>query len=643
MSYTVSSIAKVVANQTIAVGFTPGGLVIFDIRQPVQPRIIGQLPLRTIYPDVHFDHADIEMVGNYVFVTCSRCGNVELIVVNVAVPTRPVVVGSMQTTGRVRFVKAVGELLYIGFFGESAGDYLGIVDIRNPAMPKLLGKQQISGQFAYIRDIEIMETANARYAMVMSQMGTLSVIDVTVPTMPDEVAIYAPEQACMLDAAVVYHAEQTQLYVADCYVGLRVLDVSFPPQPREIQTHSFDQDHKPYALVASEHLLLIATSAESTSSWDSTLHVLDTSGTLMEVGVFTDLIYTHSMTIFEQTLVLADAEYGLQLLDFTNPAALQVIGRTIKVGAYSDLDSDGRYLYLGSTVLDLINPAAPVYVAEVALPPAANLEVDAGFALITDQQAGLWIFDVHDPTEPTLISHTTLPITLTTDIVISGTLGIQATAFISGNGCNYFDVNQVCENLPTLIAVDVTNLQQPVTSIVLSKGEGVADMIQLGDFLYLITGNPTMSNIASLLVLDIANPALPITVDRMTLPAMASSIASADQALYIAFADSLQTYDIANPADPLLKHTLALSRNQTSIAIRDGFLYANATSSLSVISLAAPFQPVLIERHPLLEGAWIVAANGILATSGFVYVLGGGLTIWQHQADVLGRMLDGWG
>ncbi len=651
VSYTLGRASKVVANQTIAVGFIAGGLVLFDIRQPAQPRMISQLVLQTIYPEIDFNGADIAMVGDYVFVTCSRChnagSNIGLVVVNIAVPTRPVVVGSMKTTGSVTVIKADGDLLYMGMMSGHAGDYLAVVDIRNPATPQLLGKQQISDRFAFIIDIEIVATAAARYALVTSQMGTLLIMDVTVPTNPFKVATYAPEQACMLNAAVVYHAEQPRFYVTDCSVGLRVLDVTFPPQPREIQTYRFDPARKPYAVTAVGHHVFVATNVDSNGGWDSTLHVIDASGTLLESSRFTDLTYVHDLKILDQILMVVDEKYGLQLLDFANPAALQVIGRTTKVDAFSDLDSDGRYLYLadgnGFKVLDLINPIAPRYAAEVAIPHAANVEVDAGFALITDWHAGLQIFDVHDPTQPTLISHTPVSITLTTDIVISGTLGTQATAFISASGCNGFDVNQVCENLPTLIAVDVTNLQQPITSIVLAQGEGVADMVQLGDFLYLITGNPLMDNIASLLVLDIANPALPITVDRMTLPAMAASIARADQTLYIAFADSLQTYDIANPAKPLLKHTLALPRYQASIAIHDGFLYASATTSLSVISLAEPFQPVLIERHALLEGAGIVAANGILATNEFVYVLGGGLSIWQHQADVLGRVLDGWG
>lgn len=643
LGYMLGHVWKVVANQTIAVALTPGDLVMLDIRKPEQPRIVSRLSLSTIYQGARFFMADLAMVGNYVFVSCSYCGDTGLIVVNVSVPTAPAVVGRMKTTGYVDVVKAYGELLYMAL----GGDQLAIVDIRTPNSPKLLGAQHVSGQFAYVRDIEIMETAGGRYAFVVAQNGKLVIFDVTTPTAPVELAIYAPERACMMDAAMVRSSDQVHLYVIDCYVGLRVLDMTVPTQPQELQSYHFAQDHEAYAITAVDHLLFVTTDVESISARDTTLHILDAANatTLTEVSTFHDFLYASDMADSEQMLVMAD-EHGIQLLDFTDPAALHKVGHQINVSAYSDLDSDGRYLYLvdptGFKVIDTINPVLPVYVAEVPMPYALNVEVDAGFALVTDAQAGLWILDIHQATHPTVVSHTTTPISTTTDVVISGTLGTSATAFIGGVLCtdlHFFG----CP--PSLIAVDLTNLQQPVSSIMLADDRGIADMIQLGDFLYLTTGSPGLLSMSELLVFDIANPQLPIQVAQTALLSTASSMAVVGQALYIALADTLQTYDISNPAAPILKHTLSLSRRFDSISVDQGFLYGKDGSNLTLVSLGDPFQPVVIERQalPSTGGSGIVAANGLIADNGFVYVLNEGLTMWRHQTDLLGRVFDAWG
>ncbi|MEZ4731109.1 MAG: hypothetical protein R3E79_28645 [Caldilineaceae bacterium] len=638
VGYMLGRVWKVVANETIAVALTSGDLVLLDIRTPTQPRIISRLLLRTVSQEARFDQADLTMSGNYVFVSCPHCSEIGLIVVNIAVPTMPAVVGQMKTPAYVDVVKVYRDLLYIALGGEQ----FGIVDISTPTAPKLLGSQRLSGQFASIRDIEIIERAGARFAFVVAQNGKLSIFDVTTPVAPAEVATYAPAQACMQDAAVVESGGQLRLYAVDCYVGIRVLDVTSPTQPHEIQVYSLGQDNQAYTITAVDHLLFVTTDVESTSAWDSTLHVLDISSALIEVGTFHDFLYAYDLDVFDQMLIIADHQQGIQLLDFTDPTTLHEVGRQVTVSAYSDLESDGRYLYwvdpTGFKVVDVVNPVLPVYLAEVATPYAVNLEVNGGFALVTDYQGGLWIFDVQQPMTPSVVSHTSTPILLSTDIVISGTLGAHATAFVGGVGCHPFG----CQ--PSLVAVDLTDLQQPTASVMLSNEDGVADMVQLGDFLYLTTGSPALLSISDLLVLDIANPQLPIEVAQVALPSSAASVAVAGQALYIALTNALQTYDISNPAVPLLKHTLPLPHTFHSISVEQGFLYGKDNFNLTLISLLEPFQPTLIERQALpAQGVGIVAANGLLAADGFVYVLNDGLTTWRHQTDLLGWVFDAWG
>jgi hypothetical protein len=643
IGYMLGSVWKIVTRQTMAVALTPGDLVVLDLQKPEQPRIVSRLSLSTVYEGASFFMADLAMVGNYVFISCSYCGDTGLIVVNVSTPTAPIVVGRLKTPGYVNVIKAHGDLLYIAL----GGDQLGIVDIRIPSAPKLLSIQRLTGQFAYVRTIEILEKANTRYALVVAQNGKLSIFDVTTAAAPKVVTVYAPAQTCMTDAALIQHGDQFHLYVLDCNVGLRVLDVTFPAQPREEQLYSFGEGLESYSITAAGDLLFVTTDVKATASEDSTLHVFATDGgdRLTEVSTLADFPYASDLADFDQMLVIADV-YGIRLLDFSNPSALREVGRQSNVNAYSDLASDGRYLYLAAPtafqVLDTINPILPAYVAEIATPHALNVEVDAGFALVTDLQAGLWLLDIGTPTQPTVVSHSTIPVSSTTDIVISGTLGTSATAFIGGTTCSGFELAP-CQ--PSLISVDLADLQQPVSSIILADGRGIADMVQAGDFLYVTTGSPGLLSQSDLLVFDIANPQLPIEVEQMPLHSTASSMAVVDQALYIALTDSLRTYDITNPVAPRLRHTLPLPRSFSSMSVDKDFLYGKDKAALTLIALHEPFQPVLVERQALPSngGSGIVAANDLLAREGFIYVLQDGLTIWRHQADLLGRVFDAWG
>lgn len=638
IGYLPGTVWQVVANQRLAVALTSGDLIIVDIRNLAHPRIMSRLLLRTLPTGAGNGQTTLALVDNYLFLSCAdHCGDTSLFVINIAVPTTPVVVGKLKTGTTLSSITIHGDRLYGSLNGEFA-----IIDIDEPSAPKVLGVQPLRGQFAYATDAVIWETAKgARYAFVTSLSGKLSIVDVTTPTAPQEVAIYAPDQACMNDVALMIDGNQPHLYLTDCHVGLRVLDLTNPVQPQAMASYSFGEGQRAYAITAIEQRLFVTTDVEATSAWDSTLHLLDATGsTLHEIGSFNNLMYIYDMADLGQILLLADHSRGIQFLDFTEPAMIHEVGRQVTTNA-SDLDSDGHYLYAvdpdGLKVIDPQNPIPSSYLAEIATPYALTIDVDAGFALITDYEGGLSLFDVQNPAQPTLISRSSTPLLLATEVVVSGTLGAQAIAFLSGLGCNMFN----CP--PSLVAVDLTNQQQPTVSILQSGERGIVDMVQGGKFLYLATGNLFNSN-ADLAILDIEQPIHPSAVGQISLPAPARSMALAGQALYIALDNALQTYDLANPMAPRLTHTLPLSRGFASITVNNGFLYGKDGFDLTVLSLDAPLQPTVLERQALpSEGASIASANSIFAVPGYVYVLNASLTTWREQRGLRGHVLDVWG
>ena len=640
VGYLPGTVWQVVANQRLAVALTSGDLLIIDIRHPAHPRIMSRLLLRTLPTGAGNGQTTVALVDHYLFLACAdHCGDTSLFVINIAVPTTPVVVGKLKTGTTLSHITIHGDHLYGSLNGE-----LAIIDIHEPRTPKLLGVQPLSGQFAHATDAVILEAANGvRYAFVTSLNGKLYIIDVTTPTAPQEVATYAPDQACINDVALLANSNQPRLYLTDCYVGLRVLDVTTPTQPQALTNYSFGQDNKAYAIMSADQRLLVTTDVSSTSAWDSTLHILDgTSGTLTEIGAFKDFTYAYAMAPVGQLLLLADVRQGIQFLDLGMPAAIQEVGRQLISDAFHDFASDGQYLYMvsptGLNILDPLNLTASAYIAKVTTPYALTIEVNAGLALMTDAEGGLWLFNVQNPTQPTVVSHRSTPLFSTTEVVISGTLGSQATAFLGGIGCTPFG----CQ--PSLAAVDLANLQQPTTTILLPDGRGISELVQVGNLLYLTTGSPSTLTPSDLLMLDITNPKQPSEVGKIALPAAAASMATTGHALYIALANTLQTYDITNPAAPRLTQTIALPRGFTSIAADNKLLYGKDGLNLTVLSLADPFQPIVQAAYALPSGGvGIVAANNILVDQGAIYVINDSLTVWRPQKERRGYVRDAWG
>jgi len=156
VGYLPGTVVQVVANQQVMVALTAGDLVVIDIRQPAQPRIVSRLLLRTLPSGAGNGQATLALVDNYLFLACAdHCGDTSLFVLNIAVPTSPVVVGKLKTGTTLSNLTIHVDHLYGSLNGK-----LAIIDIHEPSTPKLLGMQPRSGQFAHATDAVILEAAN---------------------------------------------------------------------------------------------------------------------------------------------------------------------------------------------------------------------------------------------------------------------------------------------------------------------------------------------------------------------------------------------------------------------------------------------------------------------------------------------------
>ncbi len=108
------------------------GVMVLDLTQPTDPRIVSALPLDGVC------HR-IAPFGHYLLVAAGVGG---LHVVDIAVPTAPVFRATLDTPGFASYVSATGSTAYVA--DESAGVH--VVDLLDPSHPRFVGTLRTNGR-----------------------------------------------------------------------------------------------------------------------------------------------------------------------------------------------------------------------------------------------------------------------------------------------------------------------------------------------------------------------------------------------------------------------------------------------------------------------------------------------------------------
>lgn len=167
------------------------------------------------------------------------------------------------------------------------------------------------------------------------------------------------------------------------------------------------------------------------------------------------------------TSLFVGTEEGLLTLNVSNPASPSKIS-SVAVPT-SAVAISGHYLFSGTTdnrlvVFDVSNPASPQQVGQKSLPDfPVNVWAAGNLLLIADDAAGLLVYGISNPSNPTLLSRFQSPnSSATVDVTVDGNLALLAAA--DGG----------------LVILDIANPSSPVllsqTDMTLVGGPGAAAM-----------------------------------------------------------------------------------------------------------------------------------------------------------------------
>ena len=265
---------------------------------------------------------------------------------------------------------------------------------------------------------------------------------------------------------------------------------------------------------------------------------------------------------------------GFLVVDIRNPAAPLFAGSCGMPSRPYDVEIRGNFAYVaggtsGLVAINISDPSTPSFAGGYDTPGTSRgIDVSGDYAFIADEDAGLQIIDISNPKAP-------------------GYVGSYDTPGESHNVAVDGDYAYVADGASGLQVIDISDPTAPSFAGSPIFGVNARDVAIAGDYAF-IAGNET-----GLRVYDISDPTNPGYVETCDTPGLARRITLAGDYAYIAdFGSGLQVIDISDPASPVIIGSYYAPGYCNDVAVSGDQAYAawgNAT--LLIVDIADPTSP----------------------------------------------------
>jgi D-arabinose 1-dehydrogenase-like Zn-dependent alcohol dehydrogenase len=236
----------------------------------------------------------------------------------------------------------------------------------------------------------------------------------------------------------------------------------------------------------------------------------------------------------------------------------------------------GNYAYVaddesGLQIIDISNPSTPTLKGNYVTSGAAyGVQVVGNYAYVADGNSGLQIIDISNPSTPTLKGN-------------YDTYGYANDVQVVGNYA------YVADDYAGLQIIDISNPTSPTL-----KGNydtyGYANDVQVvGNYAYVADRE------SGLQIIDISNPTTPTLKGNYDTSGVAFGVQVVGNYAYVADRESgLQIIDISNPTNPTLKGNYDTSGYAWGVQVVGNYAYvADGDSGLQIIDISNPTTPTL--------------------------------------------------
>ncbi len=524
-----------------------------------------------------------------------------------AVTKGPRTIGGVGTGGTSQVAKVSGNRAYL-LESTASLSVLNIFDVSDPTEPALLGS--IANTWSYYP---------SDFAIVGDHIVTSAgeVIDVSDPAEP--VIVGSTPEPIGIGRIV---AANGYAYLSYASLGnsrrlLVTLDIRNPAAPVVVSSIAApDPSYGSYGLALNGDRLYVSNGAD--------LHLFDISNPAapVPIGVQLEVVPGRGSNDISGLVAAGDRVYvtdsregSLRILrpNLSNPQDPRLLIPVSELGFPSAnygsglrLVGDLAYVGVGSgiEIVDVSNPSVPLRVGSLGVPNGTGgFDVVNGIAWFANGYlaGGLRVADVSNPAAPFVISY------------------VEAHTPYGAPLAKIGNVIWLGGALGGVRAIDVTDPYSPSVvgdfDTVSFGGSGVA---VLGLRAYVADGaieNDGEQN-GGLRILDVSNPAAPVTLGTLGLP-YASELAVHGNLAYV-IGNGLSIVDVSNPAAPVVRGTT--EEPVASIALSGNHAYGwDGNFGLKIIDVSNPDAPVTVGSYAI-DVSGFGYPLGIAAAGSYVYL-----------------------
>jgi len=331
-------------------------------------------------------------------------------------------------------------------------------------------------------------------------------------------------------------------------------------------------------------------SLNTTAWWDTTAGELKLFPLPRLTGSLDDLT-SATVTVSGDHAYIVDGNFGLQVLDISDPATPVVAGSLETPGGPWGVDVSGDHAYVadgpaGLQAIDISDPANPVIVGSVATPDfASGVHVSGNYAYVADNFSGLQVIDISDPAIP----------------FIAGSIdvgGFPWDLFVSGDYLYVADQNFF------LRAVDISDPTNPILAGSLAMPGLPWDVYVSGHHAFVTTGD------VGLQVVDVSDPASLAITGSVDTPDFAQGVFVSGDRVFIGDGGTgLQIIDISDPTRPALSGLLDTPGSAQGVFVSGEHAFVTDGTGFQVIQVFGILAPSLVSASTP-QGAASVTVSG---------------------------------
>jgi len=550
-----------------------GGFDILDINDPANPQKLGGFTAgmgQFIW--------DVFVEGKYAYAVESH----HLLVVDVSIPSAPVLVGSYLSN----LLSDPEKVVVSGGYAYLSDCVSGfeIIDISNPRNPVQVARKNNLHQDLFV---------TGGYLYVASTSG-LWIFDVSDPANP--VHLSTAEFGNWIE-----HVWVSGNYAyADGAKNVYINDISNPLSPQRAGAFSLENYPKSLA-VYWDHLYLAdqkGVQVVDVSSPASPITVGNyTSGEIRDIYPKKGFLYT------------ASDSRGLDVIDISAPGSPELKGSYNSTGLAGDVFIMGNYAYVangenGLKVIDISDPASPKQVAAVPTgTDAIAVHGSGNYVYVAGIDSKVYVVDVSTPAAAK----------------IAGTYTTGADVYdLVANG-NYV---YAAGGIEGLLILDVSNPAAPVKTGQFD-GEGAIDVYRVetgGSYVYFTT------EANEFFIIDVSDPANPKRVGDLDPGGFVNGMQKRGDYLYmIVFGKGLRVLDVSVPLSPVFVGEYGFYYGEGVCVSGDYVFVAGTECGILALDVSSKSSPVLVGSYDTAKFTSNIAASG-----NYLYAVGGvsgGMTI----------------